>query len=1334
LVYSTVGGGEGGIMSEDESKFSDVEGIENDEEYADLKPSLLNDNESLAVRPMFITGITANQIVNRDHSFNWTLNTDGRHNAFLELITNGTRFWYEHFDMIDGRSVNTQRVMLNAPAAVQLNHKWDKDNDTSGWHHFYYYASDLPVIDNKSTFTNEVTGSGGASSLVSAWVHNGNGISLDVTPTNSRWSLRLFSSVPPGTYEIVILQRVSGYDQRYSARKTITYLAAPKISTPKEGEVVKLNAAMSVTGTWGAPNRHIQLTNAGGSSELGSDPANSRGEWAISFNAKDRYPSGGPTELNVRHIDSGNAAWTKLNIFLLAPPTLTTTASEVEMSTTIEGAGHTGSEFFVNVFLDGSTNPIGGGPVTNARWSAAVRFSTPGPHSVTAEQIYGSVRSDRGTSRLYLVRPLLPTLAVESVGEDIFLSGTGYKGVDTKVHINIHYVDDNFLTPLVDDKGGWMIKVPATLVPNNYEFSCRQSVPDGGTGRIYSSGWTNKIPITVRTPVPTGMTVTVNGQRATFSGRGRQWGTHEVKIGIYNNGVALAGVPQATVQTNLTWSTTATADLAPGVYTNLTARQGVNTQWSTHSVKFSMTVASPPPEFTNPPEGVPAGQRPEISGRAWPGSAIVLKISGKPDVSLTATGGTFKLTATEDWAPGTYTITATAAFGGGQPSSPRTRTFTVKTPVPTITTAANAEVDLVPVIKGTGFKNCWVVVYSSTHQELGGGLVGENREWEAELTERAPGNLIIYAVQKESRSSSNISTPTAQRTVKVRVPKSGITVPAQNGRPARTSMFTGTTTASEGTVELSIKGEREPFIKGIPLKPDGSWEETLTLSVGLKTVEARLRQKTYLSDPFERVITVVPGVPVIDTPRNGEALGRLLRISGFGHPADTVHVQRTGNAYNFDPVTVKEDGTWSANFVHDMIATNGIKAFARAGAGLDSLASSTSTFLLLGPAPQITEPLPGDWVGERPLYSGLATPGARITVASWFNPEDVLAPPTEADNDGRWAVVGNKALPVGAARVIMRQTVDGKASEWAESGRFMVERKPGQFEAPTVGFPLNGQKVGRWPMFSGMGEPGADIFICKVRDMNEVLATTRVDRNGKWAARSQIELPVAGSAYTYSVRQSRDGATSNWLLPNRTVEVIQVPDAFERPIIDLPVNDAAQELERMPPFAGRGMPGAELNVYLYPGQTTVLATTTVDAQGNWSVRCAVELAVQTDAHRIWARQSMDDKLSAMSGALIQFKVAEKIDRPVIVSPVANAQISPREVIRGTAMPGVEVRLYRAGNPGVVWGKGVADARGQWVIVMDGLPLGDFKMAGRGYKDTLLSPSMLETDFTVIDAS
>ncbi|WP_339522219.1 hypothetical protein [Pseudomonas sp. EL_65y_Pfl2_R96] len=985
----------------------------------------------------------------------------------------------------------------------------------------------------------------------------------------------------------------------------------------------------------------------------------------------------------------------------------------------------------VAVLIDMTDTVVGNGAAAQAgTWSANVTLE-PGPRRLVARQTHSGKTSGRGVSQLFLIRPPEPTLLSRPKGEGVELYGTGYDGTGVQMHIHQSFTA-NFYFDAPVNSGNWTKDIPETFVPGSYQFTGKQSVSDGGSGRIYNSSWVDNLSVNVPTPVPTNVTATVNGQRATFAGRGRQWGTYEVKIGIYNNGVALAGVPQATVRTNLIWDTTATADLAPGVYTNLAARQWVNNRWSGDSAKIAtMTIPSPPPVFSNPPSNVPSGQRPQISGSAWPGSAIVLKIPGKPDVPLTATGGTFTLNATEEWAPGTYTLTATAAFGGGQPSSPGTRTFTVKSPVPIITTADNAEVDLVPVIEGTGFPGCWVVIYSqATHQPLGSNQVRPDRGWTVTLAEQAPASLTVYAIQQDAQFSENKSDRTAAQTVKVRVPKPGITVPAPNGRPARTSTFTGTTTASQGTVELSIKGESQPFIKDIPLKPDGSWEETLTLSVGPKTVEARLRQKTYLSEPFERVVTVVPAVPVIDTPRNGEALGRLLRISGFGYPGDTVHVQRTGSAHNFAPVTVKEDGTWSASFEHNMIATNGIKAFARAGAGLDSLASSTSTFLLLGPAPQITEPLTGDWAGVRPLYSGLATPGASITVASWFNAEDVLAPATEADAYGRWAVVGNKDLPVGAARVIVRQTVDGKASEWAESGRFMVERKTAQFEAPTVQFPLVEQEVGRRPMFSGGGEPGAEIFICKVNDMNTVLATTRVDRNGKWAVRSQIELPVAESVYTYSVRQSRDGVVSKWLLPNRNVKVIQMP--VERVIVDQPVNDAAQELERRPVFAGRGIAGAEVQV-IEDQTETVYATTTVNAQGYWSVRCEVELTVQETAHQINVRQSMDGQDSPWLSTAIGFKVADEIDHPEIASPVADAQISPHEVIRGTAMPGVEVRLYRSGNGNVIWGKGVADALGQWVIVTGGLPLGGFRMGGKGYKDTLQSPWMLERDFTVIDA-
>jgi hypothetical protein len=165
-------------------------------------------------------------------------------------------------------------------------------------------------------------------------------------------------------------------------------------------------------------------------------------------------------------------------------------------------------------------------------------------------------------------------------------------------------------------------------------------------------------------------------------------------------------------------------------------------------------------------------------------------------------------------------------------------------------------------------------------------------------------------------------------------------------------------------------------------------------------------------------------------------------------------------------------------------------------------------------------------------------------------------------------------------------------------------------------------------------------------------------------------------------------------------------------------------------FAGQGMPGAELKVYRH-NTAQVLATTRVDAQGNWWVRCEVELSVQAAAHLVSARQSMDGRDSVLSPA-VSFKVEEKLDKPVFTSPSQNAQVSPHAVIRGTALPGGEVRLYKSGNSNQVWGRGVADGQGQWVIVTEALPLGDFKMVGRVHKEADVSLWTTALDLRVIE--
>lgn len=1178
---------------------------------------------------------------------------------------------------------------------------------------------------NSRTFT--VTGAGGVLGVGTITLHSASGAWLaTATNSGSNWEANVSMSASVNTLTFKARQTIG---TKYSETSNVTvYLAA--ITAPAPSVPLVTGDVFSGIGAPGTTMRTVKHDNR--SFRMAPDvnvmPA---GKWEAAFTPASLLPSG-PVTVDARFIlasvSDGFTAPVTYNV--LGSPAITApAANSLQPQTTFTVSGNNGLEgATVEVYIDATPTKVGSGPVlSGGTWSVPVTVPV-GPVSLAALEKMSDKVSVRGAHRAFKVQPGRPTLLSQPKGEGVELHGTGHTGA----RMDIHFVGQVY--PFIDAMvvaGIWAKDIPSGLVPGNKNITGRQSVSDGGSERIFSD-WSGIITVNIPTPKPTDFKVKVNGQRPEFTGDGRLWDTYVVKIGIYNKGAALAGVPQADVQKNLTWSTTATTDLAPGVYTNLTARQWVNDQWSIDTAEISMTLPSPTPVFTKPEADALTGQRPQVSGTAWPESAIALKISGKPDVPLTATGGAFTLSAEEDWAPRTYTIEATAIFGG-QTSSIATRTFTVKTPVPVITTPAESEVDLVPVINGTGYPECWVFIYSTTHLELGRGPVGGDGKWTVELAERAPGALTFYAKQKENENSLNVSDNTANWTVTVRLAPPVISVPAQNDRPARKSVFSGTASYG-GTIELYHEGEALPFIKDIFVHADGNWEQEVELPVGgPKTVIAKVRKTPHLSAPFERIVTVVPVAPVIDTPRTGEALGAVLRISGFGYPGDTIRVYRRTHWYDLGSTTVTSSGTWTYSRIHNMVEGDGITALAEASAGLVSVDSAMpAPALLLNSAPQITEPLAGDWVGVWPLYSGLATPGASIAVASWFNAEDVLAPSTVADAHGRWAVTGNKDLPEDAARVKVRQTLDSKASEWVESGRFIVERKTAQFEAPSVHYPSVGQEVGRRPMFAGTGVPGAEIIIVKQGDLNTVLGKTLVDRHGKWALHSQIELPVVDALYTYSVRQSRDDVVSAWLLPERTVKVIQVLDGFAKPTIDKPEDDEAQVLERRPVFSGTGMPGAEVKVYQV-GTDTIYATATVDAQGSWSARCVIELPVLEIAYEITARQFMDGQYSNWIDAVRRFKVAEILERPVIVSPVKETSVPPRAVIRGTAMPGVEVRLYKSGDGITVWGSGIADVQGHWVIVAKELPLGDFTMVGRGYKDTLISGWVPELKLVVVNA-
>ncbi len=1186
-----------------------------------------------------------------------------------------------------------------------------------------------PLIRNVSEPAFQILGKGALvppSSSVKMEIHTSSGKLKDASMDAFTGEWNATVSIPAGQSSMTYFGRQSFSSSfiRKTANASV-YLA--KITN----SVTTVRAEDLIFEGMAAPSTYISVVNASNHYTAYSNPVKvpASGKWAVAANT---VLASSVVTVEAQFVLDGNPhGYTKPVTFqVLGKPTIGNVATLQEMTFNITGSnGLSGAK--LAVFIDPTATKVGEAAVqATGNWSVPVSCS-PGPVNLAVEQGLSGVQSHRGTARSFHIRPPKPTLASTLNGEVVALHGTGYNGLN--VRMDVHFSGNGETTYLQTpvDAGKWTKNIPPDLLPGNYAFSGRQSVPDGGSGRIFNSGWATQIRVNVPTPKPTGVSATAVGQKVTFKGTGGQWGAAEVKIGIYHSGVALAGVPQAVVQPNKGWQIPQGADLPPGTYTALTARQWVNNQWSADSIAFSMIIESPVPQFSKPPSGSTSGQRPQISGSAWPGSKIILRIPGKEPQELSAATGTFVLNATEDWAPATYNLTATAEFGG-RVSPVATRTFTVGTPLPVISTPAGAEVDPVPVLEGTGYKGCWVFIFSvGGNQELGRAQVQQDGKWSVTLLEQVPKELDVYAVQKEAPDSNNVSAHTASKQFTVRVPIPALLLPAENGRPGRTSQFSGTAMPG-GTVQLWIKGENLPRVKDIPVTLEGLWETTVSLEVGGPvTLEVALLYKNFNSARRERVVTVVPSLPVIDSPLPDEALGAMLRISGFGYPLDSIKIHRRNNYYHLGTVPVSAQGTWSFLVKHNMVAQDGLSATAFAGVGLESTHTPTRGVTLLGPAPQIIEPMAGDRVGLRPRYSGLATAGATVSVASGFNADELLAPSAVADAYGRWEVMGDKNLPEGAAWVMVRQTVEGGASEWVESGRFMVEKVAAGFEAPQVDFPVEGQEVGRHPMFMGRGMPGAQITITQASDVNVVLAEPWVDRDGLWTARSAIELPV-GNEYRYSVSQARDGVQSQYLSPHPSFDVVQVSAGFEAPVIDTPINDPQQYLEQRPIFAGRGWPGAEILLSKrFAG--LVLARTQVDAQGHWSVRLSIELAVTySEPHEIEARQIIDGERS-LTSEYVALKVVKKVEAPVILTPAEGGYVSPRAAISGTALPGAQVILYQAGASTVEWAQGIADESGNWLVITKVLPLGDFAVTGKASIGEIISEMSTPVNLKVIDA-
>ncbi|MBC3363967.1 hypothetical protein [Pseudomonas sp. SWRI154] len=1139
---------------------------------------------------------------------------------------------------------------------------------------------------------------------------------------DNRWNTTLSIPSNLGKMYFTAYQRVGTVSSSHSAQSRV-YVA--EVTAPSAGSVVLSDAEFS---GGAAPGTRVKMVRSHSANVEVTGyydvPANA--EWKLKLDPPLRS---GKYLLTVwlRLTNFPDSYTPDLEYEVLGVPVITEPAAGSIPSNPFELWGNNGlSGATTRVYLsdDHTRDPKGlGWAFDDGTWFVRVDKPLPfGRVSLVVEQEKGGKQSGNSVLRQFIFPPNVPTIQSETNNGVVRLHGTGLAGARLDIHFRNNTTP--YLNTNVAQDGTWGEVIPATLVPGSYWFTAQQSVPDG-SGRIYS-GYATNLPVEVPVPRPTGFSIRLTGQKPIFSGRGLRWVGYETDVRIYNVVAPIDGVADARVETDLQWQTASTNDFPPGHYTKLRAQQVVNSKTSAYTDDYEIKIPSPEPELSEPkanPEYTT--QLPLFEGTAWRGSTVELTFTGGPaPISLTAPAGTFRhQVVNEDWAPGDYTVTVTASFGN-EPAS-TVRNFRVRTPKPTITTSGS--VDLAPRIEGTGWPSGWVVIHRGDGTVLGEGPVDAvSGKFSVSLSQQSQGTLVVYAIQALAQGSTNISEETARVSLTVGVRAPVILEPSD--KTTRTSIFSGTGTTG-GTVEFYLNDATDPFVHGVPVE-EGEWWTTLELPAGNPKLEVALRHYGVLSVKQRHAIKVVPAPPIVDTPWPGEAVGDVLHISGFGFPTDEIRIYRLRELKLLGSATVTAAGTWTTS-VENLLDAAGDKivVVASAGEGLDSDRSGElQPTQLLKVLPHFTEPLPNDRVGLKPWYAGIATPNATIRVASWFNTEESLAPSTVADQFGRWQVMGNENLPEGPTRVAVRQTVNSVHSQWVESGRFIVEKMPAQFRPPTVDYPRMGQEVGRYPMFSGRGEPGAYVRITKEGHGSIYLVNDCwVDRNGTWAAQSMMELPLGD--YRCATRQTRDGETSGWLTPNRAVKVIQVQAGFPAAVIHTPTNGATN-VERRPLFAGTGTPGALLNIFSRSEEDRYrkYGETQVDAQGRWSMRSDVQLDLQS--HAISCIQELDGQES-LKPSTVNFTVIDVIDRPVVISPADEGDVSPQAVIRGTAMPGATIRLATRGDSSILWGSGIADDQGHWVIVTRPLLLGSFQMAA-GTVQTSGTVAWVNFKFTVRD--
>ncbi|MHC8328533.1 hypothetical protein [Pseudomonas sp. LB1P83] len=692
----------------------------------------------------------------------------------------------------------------------------------------------------------------------------------------------------------------------------------------------------------------------------------------------------------------------------------------------------------VEVYEDlGSTKVAESDVLTDSDWSIPVTVK-PGRIGLVALQLIGGTNSGRGIPRVFNIRPpaLIAITVTYPTGNAVKFSGRGHAGASVDIRIVSGPGGTAPPSATVKPNGEWETTAP------DWGFGSRncnaiQKVSDNANGWIESQPY--QFTVNRQLEDPTNVQYTKDYQ-PTFSGNGNTGAT----VSIANS----AGSPVApdALVANGQWSSKASEVWGPTLNRKVYIKQFLNGQQSPNWVELNVCIPPLAPVIDKVDvEGLSVS----ISGTCWSNAEV--------EITLSDSGRTFPAQVMgTNWRfgrkapfkpdiPHTVMVTQTAA---GQTSLAASKTFQIDSPIPkpVITyPAANAEVGRDITVQGNDGLEGATMQLHDVHfgGELGDPkLLTRNGPWAIDLIAL---EIRPYNIKAQQTLNGRESLPSDPCTFEVVLLPPFITKPMENDDLPRTSTLEGWG-ISGGRVEVLQQGDPELLLTNIEVGNNGRWKAEVTLPVGAKTLWARqtFEGKTSKDSPLV-IYNVVPPKPSIETPAEGEQIGRQAVVSGFGEPGDTVAVILiNGERTVLGQSPVLEDRTWSVTVAFDQPGGRCSLVAVASYDGFESADSLERSVVLGTYVPTIESPAAGRRVSHPVEFKGQGREGGG-EVVSWFNPELKWA--VNIPVSGGWQGVASLPLPLGGQWCLFSQTItdseDGATvSDWGQSKRFEVVPAP----------------------------------------------------------------------------------------------------------------------------------------------------------------------------------------------------------------------------------------------------------------------------------------------------